>query len=635
MKTYKVRNDVGDTFEVDAEKIGDAEKDGYLPIVSNGKQEHRVSMSDVSKAEKDGYQVVGSKGFLQSTGDFINAASESMSDMMPGKGIIEKIGNTIPSAVEYVYDRLPGDLPLQNPQSYSDTYSGNLKAAQEMGEKTKAKSTAGTVVGTGMGLVTGMKVPGVGKSAPTRILGNAALSAIDSGTRGEDVIDLDAAGEAALMSGGISATLEAIPVIGKGVKALNKASGGNLDPRRLIPGSEVAADWVNKGTAKAASLIPGTDIEASHLEELLSDTSARRAARKLKEPGVLDKVANDASDLFNEVDKVTNKQVSLAYAKGQGELLEKVGEKDLPKFDFTSIDQIKDMIDQKPEFFGRASKVVNQVDDILKSGGPKEIGKITQDMPLSFLVKNLPGDQAAVVQTQRLLNARRHIDDVVKNVDFEKMLHSEQEAIKATRGAINDQIERLTGSEALRSADKTYAQYVPAKKDAFFKLQVPLPSGGREINPESAMAFLKSDKAQSKFIENKLNDLGEIMGKFDVDGANTVKDLNETVIKSVRENFSTLSALENLKRATGGPTSQAINTAMQIVGAGYSGGSTLILMPITNPSAWMKLVDAAEPQVKPLLDKITTAARKVTKDNPQFAARLYMTGKQYQENDKN
>lgn len=60
MATFKVRNGRGDTFDVDEAKIGEAEKDGFLPVVSNGKEEHRVAHADLSSAMKDGFKPLSS-----------------------------------------------------------------------------------------------------------------------------------------------------------------------------------------------------------------------------------------------------------------------------------------------------------------------------------------------------------------------------------------------------------------------------------------------------------------------------------------------------------------------------------------------------------------------------------------------
>lgn len=58
-KSFSVKNEAGDIFEVDEDKISEAEKDGFLPVVKNKEGvEHRVAYQDIRKAEKDGYMPV-------------------------------------------------------------------------------------------------------------------------------------------------------------------------------------------------------------------------------------------------------------------------------------------------------------------------------------------------------------------------------------------------------------------------------------------------------------------------------------------------------------------------------------------------------------------------------------------------
>lgn len=61
MNIYKVRNSSGSDFDVDEDKLHQAEKDGFLPVVSNGKEEHRVSSFDLHKAAADGYSPIITK----------------------------------------------------------------------------------------------------------------------------------------------------------------------------------------------------------------------------------------------------------------------------------------------------------------------------------------------------------------------------------------------------------------------------------------------------------------------------------------------------------------------------------------------------------------------------------------------
>lgn len=58
MITFKVKNEGGESFDVDQDKLHEAEADGFLPVVSNGSEEHRVESKDFSLAEKDGFKPV-------------------------------------------------------------------------------------------------------------------------------------------------------------------------------------------------------------------------------------------------------------------------------------------------------------------------------------------------------------------------------------------------------------------------------------------------------------------------------------------------------------------------------------------------------------------------------------------------
>jgi hypothetical protein len=55
---YTVKNQSGEMFEVDEDRLGEAEADGYLPVVSNGVEDFRVSRNDIQKARKDGYSPI-------------------------------------------------------------------------------------------------------------------------------------------------------------------------------------------------------------------------------------------------------------------------------------------------------------------------------------------------------------------------------------------------------------------------------------------------------------------------------------------------------------------------------------------------------------------------------------------------
>lgn len=58
MRTISVRNKSGETLKVSEDNILQAEKDGFLPVVSNGQEEVRVKYNDIPQAQKDGFDFV-------------------------------------------------------------------------------------------------------------------------------------------------------------------------------------------------------------------------------------------------------------------------------------------------------------------------------------------------------------------------------------------------------------------------------------------------------------------------------------------------------------------------------------------------------------------------------------------------
>lgn len=59
MQTYKVKNEKGEEFDVDEDKLSLAENDGFLPVVTKGTEEYRVSSTDLPQAFSDGFNLKG------------------------------------------------------------------------------------------------------------------------------------------------------------------------------------------------------------------------------------------------------------------------------------------------------------------------------------------------------------------------------------------------------------------------------------------------------------------------------------------------------------------------------------------------------------------------------------------------
>lgn len=444
MKTYKVRNDKGETFEVDAEKIGDAEKDGYLPVVSNGKEEHRVASSDLHTAQSDGYRPLGDKGALQATSDFIDSASENMSDMLPGKGLITKAASLVPSAVEYGYDRIAKD---GQPRSFSDTYDENLKEGLDYQNQRREASTAGKVVGTGMGLVTGMKLPGIGNSPVTRVAGNAALSAADEGTRGQDLFDEERALKAAGLTGSLSAGLEAVPYVGKALGYAGKKAGsvlfgvGEEATEKYLTNPEKMRDLIEEGPDGLRRVKDEVDqaydsrvtsVRDSAAERLLDAKEARKEAARAAEDHIAGlKNVKPHEALTDEVIKgVRNENSKLT--KLSSEAYDTLDGSEFDRSEIMNkINQVRGglLVDGKRPTLGDSAPawgVLDRLEAAVKSNKPVDTNSImnaVEEVPgiagkdLKRLVQQLDQESSAAYTTYGSRGAAKHIKSVRDEID--------------------------------------------------------------------------------------------------------------------------------------------------------------------------------------------------------------------------
>ena len=609
MQKYKVMNPDGDIREVSEDKLNLAAQDDFLPVVSKGKDQRRVSFSNMEKAYADGYKA-------------LHEAPTTLESVVRGaaQGASFGFSDEITGALEAAFtDKTYEQARDESRQNYTNARETNPIAygASEVG------------AGVATAFIPGLGALNAGRGAKiAEVVGKAALQGGLQGTGYSDKdtvagVAADAAAGAAL-GGGLA---YGVPKVISGVKgAANFAS-------KMVPGTEDAFKGVNRATAKLGSMVPGTDIDAKELEYLLNNPQMRREARGLSKPENLRKIGEDTAGLLSAVDDLTDNQVGMRYAKAEHEFFSTITPDDIDNIDLSKIDKIKNIVQERPKLFGKAGKVVQGLDDILQRGGEREIGEATQDMSLKFMQKNLGEEAAAKMYAHRMLDARRHLDDVMKNVDYEKMLQGERRLIQSVRDTINDNLDNIPGAQDLRKMDGFFSDFTKTKKDALHKLAVPLPSGGREFTPESAIKFLKSDADQAKFIEAKMVDFSALMSELDgVRGAGTTKEINN-VFNKIRKDFKILKSLDSLKRASGGPTSQAVNTAMQVLGAVHTMGASLLALPISNPAAWMNFVDGAEPGMREFSKKIQAQSLKAANLNPQAAARIMMISKMNQKDE--
>lgn len=223
MKIFKVRDEAGTEFEVDESKISEAERDGFLPVVTNGRDTFRVSVSDLNKAQADGFKPVLSFIEQAPEQEFSTTQSGLLGALQGASlGFADELEASIRSNFS---DKSYKELQKEIEQRYKRSAEENPKAALA-GELVGGFAVPVPGAGLVKGAVSGSKaLAGAGK-ATQNIAGLSASGALIGGAAGlgyseEDLLSeqiKDAAGSAAA-----GAVLS--PAIGTAIPALiNKAS---------------------------------------------------------------------------------------------------------------------------------------------------------------------------------------------------------------------------------------------------------------------------------------------------------------------------------------------------------------------------------------------------------------------------
>lgn len=244
MSTFRVRNDAGEEFSVDEERVADAEADGYLPVVSDGSQEHRVEYKHIYKAVADGFKPVLEEApepsILAETKAAPNVGLEKLQDdLADGDTFLSQLGRNVPivgplgvkagHAFRAGIGAVVGtDAAAAIPgggsgRSFSELYeqlqSDDAAAQADVVKERPTAAMLASLAGTAAAPTPGQGVTGLGGAA-TRIAGNTALVGVDRLLR-----DDEEAGTAALATGALTAGVESLPYIGRAAKWAGKKAG--------------------------------------------------------------------------------------------------------------------------------------------------------------------------------------------------------------------------------------------------------------------------------------------------------------------------------------------------------------------------------------------------------------------------
>jgi len=282
MEYFKVRNEAGDEQEVDIKKVLQAEKDGYLPIVSNAEGvEHRVSTQDFSKAKKDGYNPIktsdvggieaGLRGAVRSitwgAGDEIGGGLEALGSMVGVRGL----------GSPYLKDvRLETDE--EDKQDLSEIYSKMRDRRRDLHKETEKAQPGAYLAGqVGGGLATAL------------IPGGALLQATKGATTGAKILAGAAAGG---VGGGIVGAGESeAELIGKdkeiGRFATDVAKGAGIG---AVAGGGLAGGGVlaKKGFDKTMDIVSDVTQPIKTRVEGFKRGFRQSIEESKKDPGILD-----------------------------------------------------------------------------------------------------------------------------------------------------------------------------------------------------------------------------------------------------------------------------------------------------------------------------------------------------------
>lgn len=238
MKSYQVKNEAGEQFEVDEANLADAEADGYLPVVSNGQDTHRVSYADLSMAAKDGFEPVGNEPSIGKTvmGKLASGASLGFVDELAGG--LEAGGRAV--GLKGLGGKLNEiGLSEEGPTMNYDTLSKAYKGARDAERMSQSRMSKANPIASGVSEIAGSiaTFPATGAASLAGRVGTAAgFGAVSGlGTSNEESLSgmaQDAAIGGALAGGmqyggeKIASGVRSLFADNKPLKALGKTAAG-------------------------------------------------------------------------------------------------------------------------------------------------------------------------------------------------------------------------------------------------------------------------------------------------------------------------------------------------------------------------------------------------------------------------
>ncbi|MFW7382361.1 MAG: ADP-ribosyltransferase [Oligoflexus sp.] len=529
--------------------------------------------------------------------------------------------------------------PEQREMDFTESYReardarrGADSAAQEAnpGSYMTGDIAGGIVSGAAIPLGAAAKGASLASKVGTAAKLGSAFGAVEGLGRSEGETAGDIVADTALGGafGGVAGA--AMPVVGAGLKAVGR--GAKKVAEAILPGMEGGPEAANRFAAKAASILPGNVGDSEDYYRLLSQPEMRRSAKKLA----------SAKDIADDIGKELNnlkQSVQKSYQTAQSDFIKSGTPKShkLVSERFKAFE--KNVAEISDQLSPATKKAIKNAKEIVMDGvNPREQGSLTFKKPLKEL--SLDGQKASLngkikaakkelsalgeiehpgveqqklniqsqidafknalddleipefdnpdIIKQRLLDARRRVDDLLKNKKWENLHSNDTHTLTNLRKVINESLEAMPGGDEFRKQDKLWGAYREAT-DAFSK---PITTKG-EVDRQKLGNAIKSQTERGSVFADSIGDfkikLENLGTKYGIPTQDTQRTLSN--IEKIRELVSNQAFLDRMNYTSGGPTSQAVNTLLQAGAASATGGASLLALPMTNPVAWTRIID--------------------------------------------
>lgn len=444
---------------------------------------------------------------------------------------------------------------------------------------------------------TGSFIGGVG-SPLTKVgqalkLGNITRSAIEGAVFAGGLSEEKTA-EGVLKDVAVGGTIgAAIPAGLKGIGASAGAVGRGIG--KAIPGTKHASDWVNKWTSKAANVFSKNTMGAEKIEAFYKNPEMRRRVR-------------DTFDKEDEIEKLANiltdadSKISLGLKKRLGELKKEflsAGEgnvnetlTDVRTFlgVFKSVKKANRRIAESPkQYTSSVRREIKAVEDVLAKNTKYKKG-VDKYSPNRYIKDSLH-------------TARQNIDTAKKATGLKVQ---DLDILNSLRDEIDDAIKnKVSGGPARQKSDELFSDFKADVENFFTQFKEFEGKGafkkGRITEKKVARAFrgtlgnMKEMNRKAKKVFDFAQKHGEELDIPEVQTAlNSIKTFQDEL-----QNVKLMSSIDYM----GGPTGTAVNNANTTWQA-IRNGISLVVMPITNPAMWAKVVD----QTSSTLDSIAQRA---------------------------